>query len=447
MFLKQSTSQDIRIGPFLDSTDGDTEETGLTIANTDVRLSKDGGNMAAKNSGGLTHDENGWYSGTLDATDTDTVGELDIYVHVSGALAVWKRYWVLEEVIYDALFAASAAAFDSNQRMDVGSWLGTAVTLGNGAPDVNVASKDDIDLSATEKASVNAECDTALTDYDGVVPADLNDPTAATIADAVWDEARSGHVAAGSFGEGVLVESLNTQAKADVNAQADTALADYDAVVPADLNDPTAAAIADAVWDEARSGHVSAGTFGEGVNAEALNTQAKADVNAECDTALADYDAVVPADLNDPTAAAIADAVWDEATGDHTTSGTTGEAAGAIGADGSGLVEAGGTGDQFTEITDDLPVRVTRNVAISNFPLFMVDATDFATPETGLTVSGSVSKDGGSFSVLSNSVTEIANGWYKVNITAAEMNADVVLLRFTATGAADRNIAILTQPT
>jgi hypothetical protein len=31
----------------------------------------------------------------------------------------------------------------------------------------------------------------------------LNDPTAAAIADAVWDEARSGHTGAGSFGQGV----------------------------------------------------------------------------------------------------------------------------------------------------------------------------------------------------------------------------------------------------
>ena len=31
------------------------------------------------------------------------------------------------------------------------------------------------------------------------------------------------------------------------------------------MNDPTAAAIADAVWDEARSGHTSAGSFGQGV--------------------------------------------------------------------------------------------------------------------------------------------------------------------------------------
>lgn len=32
-------------------------------------------------------------------------------------------------------------------------------------------------------------------------------PTAAVVADAVWDEARAGHVAAGSFGEGVIVET------------------------------------------------------------------------------------------------------------------------------------------------------------------------------------------------------------------------------------------------
>lgn len=51
-------------------------------------------------------------------------------------------------------------------------------------------------------------------------------PSAGTIADAVWDEARSGHTSAGSFGEGLRIESLNTAAKADVNAEADTAISD-----------------------------------------------------------------------------------------------------------------------------------------------------------------------------------------------------------------------------
>lgn len=46
------------------------------------------------------------------------------------------------------------------------------------------------------------------------------------IVDQVWDEARADHVGAGSFGEGIKAESLNAQAKLDVNAEADTALSD-----------------------------------------------------------------------------------------------------------------------------------------------------------------------------------------------------------------------------
>lgn len=35
-------------------------------------------------------------------------------------------------------------------------------------------------------------------------------PTAASIADAVWDEARSGHTTAETFGEGVLIDGTKT---------------------------------------------------------------------------------------------------------------------------------------------------------------------------------------------------------------------------------------------
>ena len=43
MFLKQSTAYTFRFGPFLDDTDGKTAETGLTISQADIRLSKGGG--------------------------------------------------------------------------------------------------------------------------------------------------------------------------------------------------------------------------------------------------------------------------------------------------------------------------------------------------------------------------------------------------------------------
>ncbi|MFW9871901.1 MAG: hypothetical protein ACFFG0_02285 [Candidatus Thorarchaeota archaeon] len=59
------------------------------------------------------------------------------------------------------------------------------------------------------------------------------------------------------------------------------------------LNDPTAAAIADAVWDEAKAGHVGAGSFGEEVQAHSLSTEIAAlnnlnssDVQTACDSAI-----------------------------------------------------------------------------------------------------------------------------------------------------------------
>jgi len=107
-FLKQSTAATLKIGPFLDDTDGKTAETGLTISQADVRLSKNGGDMAQKNnSTSCTHDELGYYDCPVDATDTDTLGRLKLMVAKSGALPVWHEYTVLAANVYDALIAAS----------------------------------------------------------------------------------------------------------------------------------------------------------------------------------------------------------------------------------------------------------------------------------------------------------------------------------------------------
>jgi hypothetical protein len=115
VFLRQSTAQAIRFGPCLDKSDGVTEETGLTLAQADMRLSKDGGAFAQKSAAGnATHDSDGWYSTTLSATDTNTVGELKINVHQpANMLPVWERYWVIEEAVYDDVFGASAAGYAS----------------------------------------------------------------------------------------------------------------------------------------------------------------------------------------------------------------------------------------------------------------------------------------------------------------------------------------------
>lgn len=130
MFLRQSTSQIIRFGPFLDSTDGVTAETALTIAQADMQLSKDGGAFAQKNTtGNATHDTDGWYSTTIDTTDTNTVGELYMQVNVAGALPVWVRYWVIEEAIYDALYGAAASGFDASSNVTLAAVTHTGATI------------------------------------------------------------------------------------------------------------------------------------------------------------------------------------------------------------------------------------------------------------------------------------------------------------------------------
>ena len=106
--LRQSTAVTVKLGPFLDATDGVSAETGLTIAKADVRLSKAGGNMAQKTDAtACTHDELGVYDCALDATDTNTVGRLRIDVAAAGALPVWQEYTVLPAAVYDALVSGT----------------------------------------------------------------------------------------------------------------------------------------------------------------------------------------------------------------------------------------------------------------------------------------------------------------------------------------------------
>ena len=110
MFLRQSTAVDILLGPFVDETDGKSAETGLTL---DVEVSKNGQALANKNDSTTpTHDAagsvDGYYNCELDATDTNTVGQLMVVAHASGALPVWQYCQIVEEVVYDALFASGA---------------------------------------------------------------------------------------------------------------------------------------------------------------------------------------------------------------------------------------------------------------------------------------------------------------------------------------------------
>lgn len=137
-WLRQSTAdQEVLLGPFLDDTDGKTAETGLTIANTDIKVWKRGGTTeASKNSGGATHIAAGRYYAVLDATDTNTLGELELNVHVSGALPVKLRGTVLHANVFDVLFGSAAlstyAGADTSGTTTLLGRIGGALTITSG---------------------------------------------------------------------------------------------------------------------------------------------------------------------------------------------------------------------------------------------------------------------------------------------------------------------------
>lgn len=172
IWLKQSTaSQEIPLGIFVDSTDGNTEESGLTVANTDIKIWKTGATtLASKNSGGATYISNGIYYAVLDATDTDTLGPMVIFVHVSGALAVKQECLVLPANIYDSFVAGS-----DNLDVNTMQWLGTACATPTvaGVPEVDLTHVSGDAQSATDlKDFADAGYDPATNKVQGVVLTD-----------------------------------------------------------------------------------------------------------------------------------------------------------------------------------------------------------------------------------------------------------------------------------
>jgi hypothetical protein len=98
-YLRLATIQDEAIGPYLDATDGVTEEVGLTPA---TEIAKDGAAYGAGPTG--THDAEGWYTVTFSATHTDTLGSFMLKSQDSAThLPVWHEFMVVPAVVYDAM--------------------------------------------------------------------------------------------------------------------------------------------------------------------------------------------------------------------------------------------------------------------------------------------------------------------------------------------------------
>ncbi len=227
-WLKQSTTITLRVGPFLDKTDGVTEETALSPA---VEISKAGGAFAARNSAtAIAHDSNGWYSVELNATDTNTLGILLLKVDDAAThLPVWHEYMVLPAVVYDSLVAGS-----DNLQVDVTQWLGTAAATPTvaGVPEVDMTHLGGVAQSATDlKDFADDGYDPATNKVQGLVLADAlttnNDKTGYSLSaagiQAIWDALTSALITAGSIGKRLadnIDAVLSTRATpAQVNAE------------------------------------------------------------------------------------------------------------------------------------------------------------------------------------------------------------------------------------
>lgn len=451
--LRQSTSQIIRFGPELDSTDGVTPETGLTIAQADMQLSKDGAAFAQKNaSGNATHDTDGWYSTTLNTTDTATNGILLLQINVAGALPVWHEFYVVPQASYDAFTTDGLNNFDA-----------TSDAVANVTLTATTTALTNVINASSVVASVSGN-------VDGSVGSVTGGATAASIT-ALNDVAATDIVSAGAITTSSgAVSSVTTVATTTTNT---------DMVAEA----PTASVVTDAVWDEAQSGHTTAGTFGKFLDVEVSSVSggggltqqnvrdamkltptggspSSGSVDEHLDDILTDTAEIANLNDFDPANDAVANVTLVATTTTNT------DQRGTDGAN-TTVPDAAGVAPTATEITADMDANSTQLAAIvldtgttlpdliddlaikkntnfSNFEFLMVLTSDHVTPATGLTVTGQRSINGGAFTGVAGTIAEVSNGIYQFDALAADTNGDVITWRFSSATADDAFVTFKT---
>jgi len=134
--IRQSTACTIVLGPIVDAADGVTAHT-TAIANTDIRLHKEGGTtFGNKSTGSSTHREDGFHTASFDATDTNTDGKLTVNVSVTGEAPYRLDLMVLSQGAYDAKYPNTG----NGVRANLIQWASSAVATPTvaGVPEVDV---------------------------------------------------------------------------------------------------------------------------------------------------------------------------------------------------------------------------------------------------------------------------------------------------------------------
>lgn len=293
--VRQSTAFETAIGPVLDA-DG-VAVTDCVVG--DFKIKKTTGNFAALNgSATLTHVSAGVYDLVLTTSDTDTVGLNCVAIDdtVNACQSVYLQ--VMEEAIYDALYAASANAWSGAAGSSIGTanvtqfggsngtfsggraevnmthiagsavststaqlgvnvvnFGGSAGTFSSGRPEVNASH-----ISGSSTAADNVEVVYATdfaTNYSTSTDKWQVESNVTHIAGTAWASTTLFTLASHDPGTTIGTSTL-TQTQVTGGAYAlNSASFAFNAAV----NN----AIADQVWDEDATGHQTTGTFGKAI--------------------------------------------------------------------------------------------------------------------------------------------------------------------------------------
>lgn len=100
----------------------------------------------------------------------------------------------------------------------------------------------------------------------------------------------------------------------------------------------------------------------------------------------------------------------------------------------------------ITSVTNSVRVasNVKKNIDLDCFSFLMTDSTNH-NPMTTASVAATRSLDGASFASTVTQPSHLANGIYLIDLDKSDLNACVVTMRFTATGADDLFITLVTD--
>lgn len=320
-----------------------------------VHVTGNGGTQAVGSvgSGACTHEGNGFHTYAPSQSETNFDHVAFTFVG-SGAIPTTIQIYTNTPQTGDA-FARLGAPAGASVSADIAAVQADADDIQTRLPSALVSGRMDVSVGAmaANVLTASALASDAVTE----IQAGLSTLGAGDVATAVWDAATASYGSAGSYGALVetnldaAVSSRSTLTAAQVNAEADAALADVgltttvtgriDAAVSSRLATSGYTAPLDAASTRSAVGLASANldtqlsTIAGYIDTEVASVLSAVDTEVAAIKAKTDNLPASPAAVGDiPTAAAVADAVWDEALSGHLSSGSTGASLNAAGSAG-----------------------------------------------------------------------------------------------------------------